>query len=238
KNGPIHSCNRWENFLSGSLETAKSGKLQPASEASVVTGPNNNKNNRNNNNNNKTCHVCTGIYKHAHRTKPSGQGFKESFWAAHSRVKLWYTNLDSSVASTEAKANVCCVKFSPSFRYHLAFGCADHCVHYYDFPNTEQPIMVFKGHQKAVFYAKFVSGEEMVFASTDRQLKLWNVGKSYSPCSFKGHINEKNFVDLASNGDYKACGSENNSLYLYYKGLSNTLLTFKFDAVKSVLDKD
>ncbi|XP_065387154.1 E3 ubiquitin-protein ligase COP1-like [Macaca fascicularis] len=153
-------------------------------------------------------------------------------------LKLWYTNLDSSVASTEAKANVCCVKFSPSFRYHLAFGCADHCVHYYDLHNTEQPIIVFKGHQKAVSYAKFVSGEEMVFASTDSQLKLWNVGKSYSPCSFKGHINEKNFVDLASNGDYKACRSENSSLYLYYKGLSKTLLTFKFDAVKSVLDKD
>lgn len=43
KNGPIHSCNLWENFLSGSLETAKSGKQQPASKASVVIGPNNNK---------------------------------------------------------------------------------------------------------------------------------------------------------------------------------------------------
>ena len=39
-------------------------------------------------------------------------------------VKLWSTNLDNSVASIEAKANVCCVKFSPSSRYHLAFGCA------------------------------------------------------------------------------------------------------------------
>lgn len=35
-----------------------------------------------------------------------------------------------------------------------------------------------------------------------------------------------------------SAGSENNSLYLYYKGLSKTLLTFKFDTVKSVLDKD
>ncbi|KAJ7421695.1 E3 ubiquitin-protein ligase RFWD2 [Willisornis vidua] len=40
------------------------------------------------------------------------------------KVKLWSTNLDNSVASIEAKANVCCVKFSPSSRYHLAFGCA------------------------------------------------------------------------------------------------------------------
>lgn len=98
--------------------------------------------------------------------------------------------------------------------------------------------MVFKGHRKAVSYAKFVSGEEIVSASTDSQLKLWNVGKPHCLRSFKGHINEKNFVGLASNGDYIACGSENNSLYLYYKGLSKTLLTFKFDTVKSVLDKD
>ncbi|XP_073449512.1 E3 ubiquitin-protein ligase COP1 isoform X3 [Aquarana catesbeiana] len=154
------------------------------------------------------------------------------------KVKLWSTNLDNSVASIEAKANVCCVKFSPSSRYHLAFGCADHCVHYYDLRNTKQPIMVFKGHRKAVSYAKFVNGEEIVSASTDSQLKLWNVSRPHCLRSFKGHINEKNFVGLASNGDYIACGSENNSLYLYYKGLSKTLLTFKFDTVKSVLDKD
>ena len=30
-------------------------------------------------------------------------------------------------------------------------------------------------------------------------------------------------------------GSENNSLYVYYKGLSKQLLTFKFDTVRSVL---
>uniref|UniRef100_A0A8C5Q191 COP1 E3 ubiquitin ligase n=1 Tax=Leptobrachium leishanense TaxID=445787 RepID=A0A8C5Q191_9ANUR len=154
------------------------------------------------------------------------------------KVKLWSTNLDNSVASIEAKANVCCVKFSPSSRYHLAFGCADHCVHYYDLRNTKQPIMVFKGHRKAVSYAKFVNGDEIVSASTDSQLKLWNVSRPHCLRSFKGHINEKNFVGLASNGDYIACGSENNSLYLYYKGLSKTLLTFKFDTVKSVLDKD
>jgi hypothetical protein len=43
-------------------------------------------------------------------------------------------------------------------------------------------------------------------SSTDSQLKLWNVGKPYCLRSFKGHINEKNFVGLASNGDYIACG--------------------------------
>ena len=48
-------------------------------------------------------------------------------------------------------------------------------------------------------------------------------------------MNEKNFVGLAGNDDYIACGSENNSLYVYYKGLSKQLLTFKFDTVRTVL---
>lgn len=39
-------------------------------------------------------------------------------------VKLWHTNVDHSVASLEVKANVCCVKFNPDSRYHLAFGSA------------------------------------------------------------------------------------------------------------------
>ena len=34
---------------------------------------------------------------------------------------------------------------------------------------------------------------------------------------------------------FSSSGSENNSLYIYYKGLSKQLLTFKFDTVRSVL---
>ena len=39
-------------------------------------------------------------------------------------VKLWATNMEHSVSTLEAKANVCCVKFNPESRYHLAFGSA------------------------------------------------------------------------------------------------------------------
>lgn len=83
-----------------------------------------------------------------------------------------------------------------------------------------------------------MSDKEIVSTSTDRQLTLWNVGKPYCLRPFKDHLNEKNFVALTSNGGYIACGSENNSLYLCYKGLSKTLLTFQFDTVKSALDKE
>ncbi|XP_015750540.1 PREDICTED: E3 ubiquitin-protein ligase RFWD2-like [Acropora digitifera] len=122
------------------------------------------------------------------------------------KVKLWSTDMEHSVACLEAKANVCCVKFNPESRYHLSFGSADHCVHYYDLRNTTLPITVFKGHRKAVSYTKFINTEEIVSASTDSQLKLWNISKPHCLRTFKGHINEKNFVGLASNGDYVACG--------------------------------
>ena len=43
-------------------------------------------------------------------------------------------------------------------------------------------------------------------SSTDSQLKLWNVNKPHCLRTFRGHSNEKNFVGLATDGDYVACG--------------------------------
>ena len=45
-------------------------------------------------------------------------------------------------------------------------------------------------------------------------------------------------MGLATDGDYMTCGSENNGLYIYYKGLSKPLFNFKFDSVRSLLDRD
>lgn len=159
-----------------------------------------------------------------------------------SRVKIWSLNAEHSVATLEAKANVCCVKFNPYSRYCLAYGAADHCVHYVDLRQPKEPLRVFKGHRKAVSYVKFLSDRELVSASTDSQLKLWSVEDNVSYRSFRGHTNEKNFVGLSTTDGSKddrrdliACGSENNALYLYSKGLSQPLLHYRFDVVKSAL---
>lgn len=154
------------------------------------------------------------------------------------RVKLYSLNDEHSVATLEAKANVCCVKFNPRSSSHLAFGSADHCVHYYDLRNMKEAVAVFKGHKKAVSYVKFLNSEEIVSASTDSQLKMWSINSPYCLRSFVGHINEKNFVGLATDGDYVACGSENNALYVYYKGLSKKLFSYKFEAVEGVLEQE
>ncbi|XP_074600531.1 E3 ubiquitin-protein ligase COP1-like [Brevipalpus obovatus] len=150
------------------------------------------------------------------------------------KVKLWSLNMENSVASLEAKANVCCVKFNPMTRYHIAFGSADHCLYYYDLRNIKQPQSIFKGHRKAVSYVRFLNRNEIVSASTDSQLKMWNTNKSHCQRSFKGHTNEKHFVGLATDGDYIACGSENNSLFMYYKGLSKPAMNFAFDTGKTL----
>lgn len=154
------------------------------------------------------------------------------------RVKLYSLNVEHSIATLEAKANVCCVKFNPKSSCNLAFGSADHCVHYYDLRNMKESLAVFKGHKKAVSYVKFLNSEEIVSASTDSQLKMWNINSPHCLRSFVGHINEKNFVGLATDGDYVACGSENNALYIYYKGLTKKLFSYKFEPLRGVLEQE
>jgi len=145
------------------------------------------------------------------------------------KVKLWSANMDSSIVTLNSNANICSVKFNPKSLYHLAFGSADHRVYYYDLRNTRIPLTVFKEHRKAVSYVKFLNANELVSASTDSQIKLWNTEQSSCLKSYKGHINDKNFVGLTANDDYIACGSENNSLYVYYKGIERQMISFCFE---------
>ena len=76
-------------------------------------------------------------------------------------------------------------------------------------------------------------------------------GKTFAEASFTGHQNEKNFVGLATDGDYIACGSEDNSLYVYYKGdfliknfsiikkifsgLERPLIKYRFEVQRTIL---
>lgn len=153
------------------------------------------------------------------------------------RVKLWSLTAERSVATLEAKFNVCCVRFNPRSSVHLAFGSADHCVHYYDLRAPRAPLAVFRDHRKAVSYVQWLDSRQLVSASTDSQLKLWRVESPRCVRSFTGHANEKNFVGLGTDGKYVACGSENNALYVYYSGLSRPLLAHRFEAMRGLLER-
>ncbi|KAG4960796.1 hypothetical protein JHK82_037473 [Glycine max] len=156
-------------------------------------------------------------------------------------VKLWSINqaipflhLGVSVGTIKTKANVCCVQFPLDSARFLAFGSADHRIYYYDLRNLKMPLCTLVGHNKTVSYIKFVDTVNLVSASTDNTLKLWDLSTCASRVidspiqSFTGHANVKNFVGLSVSDGYIATGSETNEVFIYHKAFSMPALSFKF----------
>lgn len=145
------------------------------------------------------------------------------------RVKIWATSQNNSALTIgNGRANVCSVKFQPASTYGIAFGSADHNVHYYDLRYTGQPVQVFTSHERTVSYVKFISEKELVSACVDSTIKLWDLNKMRLERTFTGHVNDKNFVGLTVNNDYIACGSEQNSIYAYYKSIPKPFAQYRF----------
>jgi len=150
-------------------------------------------------------------------------------------VNVWRLGMGekSAVFSIKNRANVCSVAFNPDAGHYLAAGTADHHVQLFDLRNATKPVSVLRAHKKAISYVKFMNGRELVSASTDGTLRLWNVQNASTPSSvrtFRGHTNAKNFVGLAVNKDYIACGSENNSVFTYAKSMSMPALTHRLES--------
>ncbi|KAL0094997.1 WD40-repeat-containing domain protein [Phycomyces blakesleeanus] len=166
-----------------------------------------------------------------------------------STVKIWSTQMRQSVHTLGQKGNVCCAKFAPNSSYKLAVGSADHNISCYDLRFPNKPFRVFKGHRKAVSYVQWASNDEIVSAnkiltivdqisSTDNTLKLWNLESKDCIRTFTGHQNEKNFVGLSLNEDWIACGSETNTLYMYYKGSRIPVANYRFPDVDNMIRKE
>jgi E3 ubiquitin-protein ligase RFWD2 len=149
-------------------------------------------------------------------------------------IKLWDVGrMSQSALSLASTANVCSVKFNPYTCHELACGSADHKVYSYDIRHPRTPLCVFEGHWRAVSYVLFLNRSELISASTDSSCKLWNVREQEPGLSYGGHVNERHFVGLSSNGDFFACGSEDNAVYVYHKGLSGPVVRHGLDSVGS-----
>ncbi|RDX88261.1 Protein SPA1-RELATED 3, partial [Mucuna pruriens] len=139
-----------------------------------------------------------------------------------------------SVGTIKTNANVCCVQFPMDSARFLAFGSADHRIYYYDLRNLKMPLCTLVGHNKTVSYIKFVDTANLVSASTDNTLKLWDLSMCASRVidspiqSFTGHMNVKNFVGLSVSDGYIATGSETNEVFIYHKAFPMPVLSFKF----------
>ncbi|XP_052207254.1 protein SPA1-RELATED 3-like isoform X2 [Diospyros lotus] len=143
-------------------------------------------------------------------------------------VKLWNINQGVSVGTVRTKANVCCVQFPINSGCSLAFGSADHRIYYYDLRNLKAPLCTLTGHNKTVSYVKFIDSTNLVSASTDNTIKLWDLSTCTSQISFTGHTNVKNFVGLSVSDGYIATGSETNEVYVYHKAFPMPASSFKF----------
>ncbi|KAI5605445.1 hypothetical protein POPTR_001G399600v4 [Populus trichocarpa] len=150
-------------------------------------------------------------------------------------VKLWSINQGVSIGSIKTKANVCSVQFPMDSSRSIAFGSADHRIYYYDLRNSKVPLCTLIGHNKTVSYVKFVDTTNIVSASTDNTLKLWDLSMGTSRVidnplqSFTGHMNVKNFVGLSVSDGYIATGSETNEVFVYHKAFPMPVLSFKFN---------
>ncbi|XP_062011372.1 protein SPA1-RELATED 4-like isoform X1 [Rosa rugosa] len=159
-------------------------------------------------------------------------------------VKLWSINQGESIGTIKTKANVCCVQFPLDSCRSLAFGSADHKIYYYDLRNLKVPLCTLIGHNKTVSYVKFIDRMNLVSASTDNTLKLWDLSTCTSRVidtpvmSFTGHMNVKNFVGLSVSDGYIATGSETNEVFVYHKVFPMPALSYKFQATDPLSGQD
>ena len=146
-------------------------------------------------------------------------------------VKVWSTRSPSAIAQCDVKANVCAVKWHPTQPHTVAIGAADHTVYIFDMRKYDSCMASFRGHKKAVSYVRWAGTNDIISASTDCTLRLWNTQRAAlagGQCTqedrtYRGHVNERNFVGLAVSNDLILCGSETHEVYTYYKPLSKPI---------------
>ncbi|KAJ6417686.1 hypothetical protein OIU84_001127 [Salix udensis] len=163
----------------------------------------------------------------------AGEGF--GAWTTHIGIRFWVhpgrtmepckcgthvVRAGKCVATVQPSVGgsaVCCVEFNPFGGPIVAVGCADRNVYGYDIRMTIAPVFVLDGHRKTVTYIKFLDNVTLVSASIDGCLKLWNSDNSNVIRSYRGHVNNRNFVGLSvwRKGGLLGCGSENNKVFVY-----------------------
>lgn len=96
-------------------------------------------------------------------------------------ARLWSgSGLDTHVATVTApgKPAICGADLSSSNEYLLALAAADARVYLYDMRQLLQPVVVLHGHRRPVAYAKFFGSQQLVSASIDGTLAVWDLGQA------------------------------------------------------------
>jgi E3 ubiquitin-protein ligase RFWD2 len=153
-------------------------------------------------------------------------------------VKVFCTRSRRAALDLDLRANVCCVRYDPTCAHTLAVGSADHGVHLYDARAPRAPLHVFAGHAKAVSHVAFLPGGELVSASTDSSLRVWDVARRAGVRTLVGHANDKNFVGLSVRDDFVACGSEDNTAFVYHRAATRPVARHSFASPPPASESD
>ena len=118
-----------------------------------------------------------------------------------STVKVYSTKQNRSVLTVETAANVCSVQYHPTNFHYIAVGCSDHQAYVYDLRRVSEPVVTLSDHKRAISYAAYSKDSELLTASTDNTLRLWNLGSGETKRVLSGHVNQKHFVGLGRHSD-------------------------------------
>ena len=151
-------------------------------------------------------------------------------------VRVWSSVSQKPPLVVSLQSSACDVDFSPEDAYTVSIACADRNMYLYDLRNPRVPTNTFKGHSRTVSGARFTSKDELMTSSIDSQILLWKKDIEEPVRTFKGHKNEKNFIGLASRGDFIAAGSEDDKVYIYHKAIQKPLASFQFEDQERILD--
>lgn len=114
----------------------------------------------------------------------------------------------------------------------LAAGTSSDTIPLYDMRRPGVPVGQLKRENQGVCALScIVSSEyELVSASKDSTLTLWDMRMCKLVREYRGHKNEDKFVGLSNNGKFIAVGTEDDSIILYHKELSSPVMCYNYPA--------
>eukprot|EP00250_Pteridium_aquilinum_P016168 c22977_g2_i1 orf=204-1928(+) len=104
-------------------------------------------------------------------------------------VRLWTLNCEKSVGviRSPGRNSICCAEFSSDGPHRVAVACADSNVYIYDVRRLDMSLLCLQGHERAASYVRFMGSEELVSASIDSTVKLWDVSNAALACNSGSH---------------------------------------------------
>ncbi|KAI5069458.1 hypothetical protein GOP47_0015759 [Adiantum capillus-veneris] len=108
-------------------------------------------------------------------------------------VRLWTLNCERSIGviGSPGRNSICCAEFSSDGPHKIAVACADSNVYVYDLRRLDSSLLCLTGHERAASYVRFLGGEELVSASIDSSVKLWDISSCNALGTCQGQLRSR-----------------------------------------------